>query len=84
MLDRAHFRIILAPLVAGIVFSGLSACSSQSPRLMDTQVRSGDRPECQTREGRSAGNPASGVETATDPCGNLGTVPIITSDDIKH
>ncbi|MDQ2988037.1 MAG: hypothetical protein M3R60_02915 [Pseudomonadota bacterium] len=51
---------------------------------MDTQVRSGDRPECQTREGRSAGNPASGVETAADPCGNLGTVPIITSDDVKH
>lgn len=84
MSNRAHFRMCLVPLVAGILLCGLAACSSEPPRLMDTQVRSGDRPECQTREGRSAGNPASGVETATDPCGNLGTVPIISSDNVKH
>jgi hypothetical protein len=84
MPNRADFRKFLAPLVAGILLSGLAACSSDSQRLMDTQVRSGDRPECQTREGRSAGNPASGVETAADPCGNLGTMPVITSDNVKH
>ncbi len=84
MPDRAHFWRFPATLVAGILVIGLAACSSEPPRLMDTQVRSGDRPECQTREGRMAGNPASGVETAADPCGNLGTVPIITSDDVKR
>ena len=81
---RAHFRRFRATLVVGTLVIGLAACSSQPLRLMDTQVRSGDRPECQTREGRSAGNPASGVETAADPCGNLGTVPVITSNDGKH
>jgi hypothetical protein len=81
---RAYFCRLPTTLVVVIMVIGLAACSSEPPRLMDTQVRSGDRPDCQTREGRSAGNPASGVETAADPCGNLGTVPIITSDDVKH
>jgi hypothetical protein len=84
MTYRAYFCRLPTTLVVVIMVIGLAACSSEPPRLMDSQVRSGDRPECQTREGRSAGNPASGVETAADPCGNLGTVPIITSDDVKH
>ncbi len=81
---RAYLCRLSTTLVVVSMVLGLAACSSEPRRLMDTQVRSGDRPECQTREGRSAGNPASGVETAADPCGNLGTVPIITSDDVKH
>ena len=81
---RALFKMFPATFAMSTSLISLAACSSEPARLMDTQVRSGDRPECQTREGRSAGNPASGVETASDPCGNLGTVPVITTDGVKH
>lgn len=73
---RASTVVYCLPIIVA-----LSGCAGDPTRLMDDQVRSGDRPECQTQTARGIGAAASGVESAADPCGNLGTVPIISSDD---
>jgi len=62
---------------------GICACTSDPARVTDAQVRSADRPECQSSAVRGKVEPASGTETASDPCGNSGTVPILTSDDLR-
>lgn len=65
------------------IAAGVCACTSDPTRITDTQVRSGDRPECQLSAMHDKVPLASGTETATDPCGNLGTFPVLTSDDLR-
>ena len=71
---------ILAVVMAAL--AGLaSGCASDPSRIADTQVRSADRPECQLSAVRGKAEGASGTETRHDPCGTLGTFPVITTDD---
>jgi hypothetical protein len=76
------FRLVTWVLPTCIAV-GLCGCASDPTRITDTQVRSGDRPECQSSAARGNVPLASGTETASDPCGNSGTVPILTGDDLR-
>ena len=69
-------------MLVPVAFS-LCACTSDPSRISDAQVRSADRPECQLSAMRGKVEPASGTESATDPCGNNGTFPIITGADLR-
>ena len=74
MHGRLTARIaLLATLAAG-------GCASDPARVTDVQVRSGDRPECQLSWRRGPTGGPSGTESQYDPCGNIGTFPILTSD----
>jgi len=60
--------------------AGCTTPSAGTTREASAQVRATDRPECITPSRRHNNPQSLGTESKYDPCGDLGTTPIISSD----
>lgn len=72
--------LLIACLVP--VFAAGIGCSAAPTRDADAKVRATDRPECITPSRRDNNPQSLGTESKYDPCGDLGTTPVITSDGV--